>query len=468
MKQYDLIWIGTGQATGAVIPRLVAAGKTVAVIEGGRIGGSCVNYGCTPTKTLVSSARAAHMVRRGADFGVNVESFCIDFDKVIERQNTIRNNSSKGLESWIGSLEGVDFYAEYAHFEDDHTVRVGEAVIFGETIVIHTGARARKPPIPGLDEVNWLSNVRLLDLTVLPRHLVIIGGSYISLEFAQVFRRFGSEVTVLERGSQLMFREDADIAEIAKDVLLRESIQIEFNMQVDRVVAAQGTTDGHSAEVFYTQGGKSKSVQGSHLMVAAGRVPNTDKLKLDAAGVKTNERGFIPVNDVMQTNVSHIYAVGDVNGEAAFTHTSVNDGEIFWDNYSDTVRAEDARNLTDRITTYAMFIDPPLGRVGMSEKEARKSDRNVLMATLPMARISRAREKDETDGLVKILVDADSEEFLGATILGVGGDEVINMFTPFMYTGQSYKLFRRAVLVHPTVAELMPWILDNLKPLNDE
>jgi pyruvate/2-oxoglutarate dehydrogenase complex dihydrolipoamide dehydrogenase (E3) component len=204
------------------------------------------------------------------------------------------------------------------------------------------------------------------------------------------------------------------------------------------------------------------------LMVATGRVPNTEKLNLDAAGVKTNERGFIPVNDVMQTNVPHIYAVGDVNGEAAFTHTSVNDGEIFWDNYSDTVRAEDARNLTDRITTYAMFIDPPLGRVGMSEKEARKSDRNVLMATLPMARISRAREKDETDGLVKILVDADSEEFLGATILGVGGDEAINMFTPFMYTGQSYKLFRRAVLVHPTVAELMPWILDNLKPLNDE
>lgn len=465
MKQYNVIWIGTGQATATVLPRLSAAGKTVAVIEGGRFGGSCVNFGCTPTKTLVASARAAYMARRGSDFGVNIESFSIDFDKVMARQNVMRHGISDSLEDWFDGMPGVDLYKGFAQFEDEHSVRVGDEVIRGDTIVIHTGARSRKPPIPGLDQVNWLDNVRLLDLTVLPQHLVIIGGSYISLEFAQVFRRLGSEVTILERGSQLMFREDADIAETAKNILLSEGIRIEFGLQVDHVAPATTVKDSNGVEVFFTRDGKPKSVQGSHLLVAAGRVPNTERLSLAAAGVTTNERGFIPVNDTMQTNVPHIYAVGDVNGEAAFTHTSVNDGEIFWDHYSDEVPADEARKLSDRISIYAMFIDPPLGRIGMSEKDARESNRNVLMATRPMARIARAKEKDETQGLVKILVDADSEEFLGATILGVGGDEVINIFAPFMYTRQSYKLFRRAVLTHPTVAELMPWILDDLKPL---
>jgi len=466
MKQYDVIWIGTGQAAGTVLSRLTGAGKSVAVIEGGRFGGTCVNYGCTPTKTLVASARAAHMAHRGPDFGVIIEQYSIDFNKVMARQNAIRNAGSSGLESWIGGMPGVDLYKDYAQFVDDHTLRVGAESIVGDTIVIHAGARSRKPPIPGLDQINWLDNVGLLDLSVLPQHLVIIGGSYISMEFAQAFRRFGSEVTILERGPQLMFREDTDIAEIARDILLGEGINIEFNVQVDSVGPSTGAEQDEKVEVRIMRDGNADLVRGSHLMVAAGRVPNTEKLNLEAAGVTMNERGFIPVNDTMQTNVPHIYAVGDVNGEAAFTHTSVNDGEIFWDHYSDTVPADEARKLSDRIITYAMFIDPPLGRVGMSEKDARKSDRNLLMATLPMARISRAREKDETDGLVKIIVDADTEEFLGATILGVGGDEIINVFTPFMYTGQSYKLFRRAVLIHPTVAELMPWILDDLKPLS--
>lgn len=461
MKRFDVIWIGTGQATGTVIPRLVQAGKTVAIAEGGRVGGSCVNYGCTPTKTIVASARAAHMARRGADFGVNIDSFSIDFDKVMARQNALRNGNSQGMEKWLAGTDGVELYKAYAHFEDDHTVRMGDDVIAGDTVVIHTGARARVPSIPGLEQVNWLDNVRLLDLPALPQHLVIIGGSYISLEFAQAFRRFGSEVTILERGPQLMPREDLDIAETAKEILDKEGIRIAFNLQVERVAPAQD--DG--VEVFFTQDGTPRSVQGSHLLVAAGRVPNTDRLNLTAAGVNADERGFISVNDTMQTNVPHIYAVGDVNGESAFTHTSVNDGEIFWDHYHNHISADEARALPDRILTYAMFIDPPLGRVGMNEKEARQSGRNVLMATRPMSRIARAKEKDETDGLVKILVDADSEEFLGATILGVGGDEVINMFTPFMYTKQSYKVFRRAVLIHPTVAELMPWILDDLKPL---
>lgn len=457
MKEYDIIWIGTGQATGTVMSYLTKAGKRIAIAEGGRTGGSCVNYGCTPTKTIVASARAAHMARRGADFGVHTGDISIDFAKIMARMNEIRNGNSNGLETWLKGLDQVDFYNEYASFEGEHTVRVGDEVIRGETIVIHTGARARKPPIHGLDQIDWLDNVRLLDLQELPNHLVILGGSYISLEFAQAFRRFGSEVTILERGPQLMFREDADVAAITLELMERAGITIHLNTNVERMAK---TTDG-GAEVFFTQDGNAQSVQGSHLLVAAGRVPNTDSLNLQAAGVEMNERGFIPVNEVLQTNVPHIYAVGDVNGKAAFTHTSVNDGQIFWDHYS----REGDRQLSDRNIVYAMYIDPPLGRVGMDEKAARKSDRNVLMATRPMSRIARAIEKDETDGIVKILVDADTEEILGATVFGTGGDEIISLFAAWMMTKQSYKVLQRAVLPHPTVAELMPFILEDLAPL---
>ena len=458
MKQYDVIWIGTGQATGTVVPRLVKAGKTVAIAEGGRFGGSCVNYGCTPTKTIVASARAAHMARRGADFGVLTGEIGIDFAKVMARQNKMRHGASDGLEKWLSGLENVDIYRQFATFESPHNIRVGDDVIAGETIVINAGGRPRMLSIDGMDDVDWLNNARLLDLQERPAHLVIVGGSYISLEFAQAFRRLGSEITVLEGGSQLMFREDADIAAIAHELLEGEGITIHLNARAERLAPAEG----QGTTVFFRQQGRQKQVSGSHLLLAVGRVPNSDRLNLAAAGVDIGERGYIAVNDVMQTSVPHIFAVGDINGEGAFTHTSVNDGEIFWDFYS----GEDDRTLGQRISTYAMFLDPPLGRVGMSEKEARASGRNVLMATRPMKNISRAREKDETIGLVKILVDADSDQFLGATVFGIGGDEIINMFTTYMYTGQSYQLFRKAVLAHPTVAELMPWILDDLKPLD--
>lgn len=456
-KKYDVIWIGTGQATGTVVPRLANAGKTVAVVEGGRFGGSCVNYGCTPTKTMVASARAAHMARRGPDFGVLTGEFTIDFEKVMARTNKLRNGSSNGLEEWLRGMDGVDVYGDYGRFVSDTAVEVGDSTIEGETIVLNVGGRARKPDIPGVDEVDWLDNVRLLALDALPDHLVIVGGSYIGMEFSQVFRRLGSKVTIIEGSAHLMFREDEDIARAAQDVLEGEGIEVFTDAKVKQL----SQMGEKQISVAYEQDGEEKSVSGSHLLLAVGRVPNSDRLNLEAAGVQTNKRGYIEVNAFTQTNVPHIYAVGDVNGRGAFTHTSVNDGEIFWDHYS----GEGDRALDDRFMTYAMFIDPPLGRVGISEKDARKSDKNVLMATRQMKHISRAKEKDETAGLVKILVDADSEEFLGVTILGVGGDEIINMFTPFMQTGASYKLFRKAVLVHPTVAELMPWILDDLKPL---
>lgn len=457
MTHYDIIWIGTGQATGTIIPRLVEAGRRVAVVEGGRFGGSCVNYGCTPTKTLVASARAAHMARRGPDFGVITGPIQIDFARVMERQNQMRHGSSAGLEKWLRGMVGVTIYDGYGRFTGPHTVSVNDEEIHGDTIVINAGGRARVFPIPGLDEVAWLDNARLLDLTELPQHLVIIGGSYIGLEFAQAFRRFGSQVTVLEAGPQIMGREDADIAAAAQAVLVGEGITIHTSVKVQQLTQV----GPQQIDVFFEQAGEERAVRGTHLLVAVGRIPNSDRLNLAAAGVQTDARGYIQVNEVMQTSVPHIFAVGDINGEGAFTHTSVNDGEIFWDFYA----GAEERTLTQRVPTYAMFIDPPLGRVGMSEKEARASGRRVFMATRPMKHIARAREKDETAGLVKILVDADTEQFLGAAILGVGGDEVINMFTPFMYTRQSYRLFRQAVLTHPTVAELMPWILDDLQPL---
>lgn len=456
MTNYDIIWIGTGQATGTVVPRLVQAGKTVAIVEGGRFGGSCVNYGCTPTKTIVASARAAHMARRGPDFGVITGDIRIDFARVMERANEIRHGSSESMEKWLRGMDGVTVYAGYGRFTSPHTVQINDDEISGDIIIINAGGLARIFPIPGLDEVDWLDNRRLLDLTELPRHLVIVGGSYIGLEFAQAFRRFGSEVTVIEAGPQIMSREDADIAAAAHDVLTGEGITIHTSATAQRL----DQSAPQQIDVFFDKDGETRQVQGSHLLLAVGRVPNSDRLNLAAAGVETDSRGYIRVNAVMQTTAPHIFAVGDINGEGAFTHTAVNDGEIFWDHYS----GEDDRSLSERIPTYAMFIDPPLGRVGMSEKEARASGRNILIATRPMKQIARAKEKDETAGLVKILVDADTEQFLGAAILGVGGDEVINMFTPFMYTGQSYKLFRKAVLTHPTVAELMPWILDDLRP----
>jgi pyruvate/2-oxoglutarate dehydrogenase complex dihydrolipoamide dehydrogenase (E3) component len=378
----------------------------------------------------------------------------VDFAAVTARMNKIRHGNSERLATWLRGMEGVDFHDDYATFVDAHTVHVGDEQISGETMVIHTGARARQPAIPGLDTVPWLDNVRLLDLQTLPQHLIILGGSYISLEFAQIFRRFGSQVTILERGPQLMPREDADIAIIAHDLLMDEGIAIQLNTTANRVEAqAEGVA------VFFTQDGTAQTVQGSHLLVAAGRVPNTDKLNLAAAGVQTNERGYIPVNDVLQSNVPHIYALGDVNGEGAFTHTSVNDGQIFWDHYSGT----GDRKLADRNPIYAMYIDPPLGRVGMDEQAARRSDRPILMATKPMSEISRAIEKDETTGLVKIFVDAESEQIVGATVFGTGGDEIISLFATFMMTKQSYKVFQRAVLPHPTVAELMPFILEGLE-----
>jgi pyruvate/2-oxoglutarate dehydrogenase complex dihydrolipoamide dehydrogenase (E3) component len=457
MGRYDIILIGTGQATGTIMGPLQQMGMRVAVVEGGRFGGTCVNYGCSPTKTLVASARAAYVARRGPDFGVMTGDVEIDFAKVMARQNDLRNSWSSGMEDWLVNDDSIDVYKGYGVFTGPNSVRVGDDEIEGERIVIHTGARPRQINLPGLDEVSWMTNRDLLDLKELPEHLILVGGSYISLEFGQMFRRFGSQVTILEKSPQLMFREDEDVAEAARGIMEKEGVTVHTGVDVQRV----GKSDGAAVTVYFEKDGQQHEVSGSHLMIAAGRVPNSEKLNLSAAGVEVNERGYIPVNDVTQTNVPHIYALGDVNGRGAFTHTSVHDGQVFVDH----LQGGDM-SISERIMTYAMYIDPPLGRVGIGEKQTRESDRNILMAVRNMSQISRAIEKDETDGLVKIFVDADSEEIVGATILGIGGDEIIGMFTAFMYTGASYKQFKRVMLNHPTVSELMPFILEDLKPLD--
>ncbi len=457
-KSYDAVLIGTGQATYTIASELVKRGESVAVAEGDRVGGTCVNYGCTPTKTIVASARAAHMARRGDELGVRVGKVEVDFARVMERQNAIRSGNSDGLRSYLE--EHCDLYRDYASFEGPNSVRIGDDVIEAERIYIHTGSRARVPAIPGLDTVPYLDNVRVLDLTRLPDHLVVLGGSYIALEFAQAFRRLGSEVTVLQRSERLVTREDEDVAQIIREVLEREGVRIMCGVEVESVAPRNVGGASQGIDVAVRRDGEPMSVSGSHLLLGLGRVPNSERLNLDAAGVRTDERGFIPVNEKLQTNVPHIFAVGDINGRGAFTHTSVNDGEIIVHN----LRGE-SWTVTDRHPTYALFVDPPLGRVGMNEITARKSGRRVLMATMPMSRVARAREKGETDGIIKMIVDAETDRILGATVLGVGGDEVIAMISAWMYSDLPCLRYRRSVLPHPTVAELVPWVLDELKPL---
>ncbi len=469
METYDAILIGTGQATGTMLPELLDMGKSVATIESGRVGGTCVNWGCTPTKTIVASARAAHMVRRAGDFGVRVTESSIDFARVMERQNAIREGNSESFESWL--REVTTFYRGSAAFENGHEIRVtptdrdgkpsGEEpfVIRGRTIYIHTGARARIPDLPGIDTVPYLDNRGILALEELPRHLIVIGGSYIGLEFGQAFRRFGSEVTVIERAPRIMTREDEDVAVEATRILSGEGVEILCGSTVRSLHGNSGEVQVE-IERDWGDGTEVRSIAGSHVLLATGRVPQTEALNLGAAGVETDDRGFIRVNEVLQTTAPDIYAVGDVNGHGAFTHTSVHDGLVI----SKNLRGESWK-WTDRIPVYSLFIDPPLGRVGMNEIQAKASDRAILQGTMMMSEVGRAREKDETAGILKVLVDAESSEIVGATVFGVGGDEVINVIASWMYSGLPYTELQRAVLVHPTVAELLPWVFANLQPI---
>ncbi len=457
MKAFDAIVIGTGQSGPSLAHRLADAGMRVAVIERHRFGGTCVNTGCTPTKTLVASAYAAHMARRAGEYGVRIEgAIGVDMKKVKERKDYVLGFSTRGVERGLMSKSNITVYRGHGRFAGQHEVLVGEEALTAPRIFINVGGRAFLPAIPGLTDVPHLTNSSLLDIDFVPPHLLIVGGSYIGLEFAQVFRRFGSQVTVMEMAPRLIPREDEDVSAAVAGILKGEGIDLRLGVAGMRI-ARRGEDIAVTLESA-TDGG---DVVGTHLLVAVGRRPNTDDLGLERAGVAVDTKGFIQVDDQLQTNVPGIWAMGDCNGRGAFTHTSYNDFEIIAANLLDG----GSRRVSDRITAYNLYIDPPLGRVGMTEAEVRKRGKPALMAKMAMEDVSRAFEKGETQGFMKVLVDRDSKQFLGASILGVGGDEVVHSILDLMYAKAPYTIMQRAVHIHPTVSELLPTMLGELAPL---
>ncbi|PVE22643.1 FAD-containing oxidoreductase [Microvirga sp. KLBC 81] len=455
---FDAIIIGTGQAGPSLAERLTAAGMKVAIIERQLFGGTCVNTGCMPTKTLVASAYAAHLARRGADYGIALESAIkVDMMRVKARADAVSTNARTGVETWLRGMDGLTVIEGHARFEGPDVVRVGESRLRAPRIFINVGGRANVPDMPGISTVDYLTNTSILKLDTIPRHLVVVGGSYIGLEFAQMYRRFGAQVTVVEMAPRLIAREDEDVSDAIRGILTEEGIVVRTSATC---IGFKPLADGVAVDVDCTSG--EPFAAGSHVLLAVGRRPNTDDLGLDKAGVAMDARGYIVVDESLATNVPGIWALGDCNGRGAFTHTSYNDYEIVAANLLDG----ENRRVSDRISAYALYIDPPLGRVGLSESEAMRTGRRLLVSKRPMTRVGRAIEKGETKGFMKVVADADTKQILGAAILGVGGDEAIHGILDMMNAGATYPVLQWAVPIHPTVSELIPTVLGNLKPLN--
>jgi len=455
-RKFDAVIIGTGQAGPSLAARLSSAGMTVAIIERHKFGGTCVNTGCIPTKTLVASAYAAHLARRGADYGFTIGGKVqVDMKRVKARKDDVAGRSNRGVEQWLRGLTNCTVIEGHARFESSSAVRVNDELLEANKIFINVGGRASVPSMPGMQEVPFFTNSSMMDVDFVPEHLIIVGGSYIGLEFGQMYRRFGSDVTVIEMGPRLIGREDEDVSGSVQEILEAEGVDIRLNakcismtLRGDNIIARVSCEDGPP------------EVRGSHLLLAVGRIPNTHDLGLDLAGIVTDNRGYIVVDEELRTNVPGIWALGDCNGRGAFTHTSYNDYEIVADNLMNG----DHRRVSDRIQTYALFIDPPLGRCGMTDADLRKSGRHALVAKYPMQRVSRAVEKGDTQGFIKVTVDADTKQILGAAILGTGGDEVIHIVLDIMYAKAPYTTIQRAMHIHPTVAEFLPTILSQLQP----
>jgi pyruvate/2-oxoglutarate dehydrogenase complex dihydrolipoamide dehydrogenase (E3) component len=456
-EKFDAIIVGTGQAGPSLAARMTREGMKTAIIERKLFGGTCVNVGCIPTKTLVASARAAYMARRGADFGVTIEgAITVDMAQVKARKDAVVRQSNEGVTKWLKTMENLSVFEGHGRLESATSVRVDGELLQADRIILNVGGRARVPDLPGLDEVNVLTNTGMMELDVLPEHLIIVGGSYIGLEFAQMFRRFGSRVTVVEMQERLISRDDEDVSAEVQAILEAEGVEVRLGAECLALAKR-----GDRVAVTVRCEPAPEEVLGSHLLLAVGRRPNTDDLGLETAGVETDARGFIVVDDQLRSSVPGIWAIGDVNGRGAFTHTSYNDFEILAANLFD----DDPRRVSDRITTYGLFIDPPLGRVGLSEREVREIGRKALIGKMQMTRVGRARERGETQGFMKILVDAETEKILGAAILGIGGDEVVQALLEIMYAEAPYSVIQRAVHIHPTVTELIPTLLGDLKPL---
>ena len=455
MKEFDAIIIGTGQAGPSLAAKFAAEGKKTAIIERKLFGGTCVNNGCTPTKALVASARAAHVARRGADFGVMIDgNISVDMKAVKARKDTIVNQSTTGVENWLKSTKNLTVFEGHAKFESSNTVSVGDELLKADQIFINVGGRAVVPE--GFEDVNYLTNSTIMEVDFVPKHLIIVGGSYIGLEFAQMYRRFGSEVTVIEKGERLVYREDEDVSDEIRTILSDEGIKFRFDAE-----CLSGKMEGEDVVVTVDCKNGDDKIVGSHLLLAIGRKPNTHDLGLEKAEIQMDKRGYIKVDDHLRTNIKGVFALGDCNGKGAFTHTAYNDFEIVAANIFDN----DPRKVSDRILCYGLFIDPALGRIGMTEMEARNSGKKVLMGVRSMKRIARAKEKGETYGFMKILIDADTDKILGATILGIEGDEIIHSLLDIMYANAPYTVIQRAVHIHPTVSELIPTTLADLKPL---
>jgi pyruvate/2-oxoglutarate dehydrogenase complex dihydrolipoamide dehydrogenase (E3) component len=457
MPNYDAIIIGTGQSGPALARRLVAAGRKVAIIERKLFGGTCVNTGCTPTKTLVASAYVAHVARRAGDYGVRIKgSVNVDMKAVKARKDAVVAVSHNGVERSLKTLQGCTVYEGHGRFVAEKKVAVNGSELAADQIFLNVGARAAIPPIPGLDQVPYLTNSSMMDIDFLPPHLVILGGSYVGLEFAQIYRRFGSEVTVIELGPRLISREDEDVSQAVAGFLKEEGIDVRVD---SRMIGVEKR--GNSVAVKIESSGRISQIAGTHMLVATGRRPNTDDLGLDKAGIATDARGYIQVDDQLRTNISGIWAMGDCNGRGAFTHTSWNDFEIVAANLLDN----DQRRVSDRIMAYALYTDPPLGRAGMTEAEVRRTGKSALISTMAMVDVTRAYERGETKGFMKILVDRDNKRILGASFLGLEGDEVIHCVLDIMYAKAPYTVIQRAMHIHPTVSELIPTMMDKLKPL---
>jgi pyruvate/2-oxoglutarate dehydrogenase complex dihydrolipoamide dehydrogenase (E3) component len=464
MRTFDAIIVGAGPAGPALAGRLTAAGKKVALIERKHVGGTCVNTGCMPTKAMVASAYAAHLARRGAEYGVVTGEVSIDFATVMARKDKVRFDARKGNEDWLEGMEGLTFLRGHARFESPTELRVGDELLSAGQIFLNVGGRAVVPDFPGVGEVPYLDNVSMMELASVPAHLIVIGGSYIGLEFAQMFRRFGADVTVVEKGPRLIAREDEDVSAAVRDILEQEGIRIRTGAECIRFFRHEetpgaGAGAGVGVGVDCTAG--APEIHGSHILLATGRRPNTDDLGLDKAGIATDKRGYITVDDRLETNVPGIFALGDCNGRGAFTHTAYNDFEIAAANLLD----DEPRKVSDRIQAYALYIDPPLGRVGMSETEARKTGRKLVVGTRPMSRVGRAKEKGETLGFMKVIADAGTKEILGASILGTGGDEAVQGILDVMYAGRPFTTITHAVHIHPTVSELIPTVFSEMQPV---
>jgi len=456
MNRYDAIVIGTGQAGPSLAARLAGTGMHVAVIERGSFGGTCVNNGCTPTKTLVASAYAAHLARRASAYGVETGAVKVDMARVKARKDALVERSTNALAKWLTGLPNISIYRGQARFVGPRTIAVGGETLTADLVFINVGGRPYVPDLPGVRQVPFLTNESMMDVNFLPEHLLIVGGSYVGLEFGQMYRRFGSRVTIIDMAPRLVAREDHDVSDAIREILAAEDIEIRLDA---RCLTLAPAPEGVQVELECAEG--APKVAGTHVLLAVGRVPNTDGLGLQEAGIESDKRGYIKVDETLGTSAPNVYALGDCNGHGAFTHTSYNDYEIVADNLLNRAN----RKVSDRIPIYGLFIDPPLGRLGKTEAEARNAGHDILVGRMPMKDVSRAREKGETQGFMKVLVDAGTKQLVGAAILGVGGDEAVHSLVDAMYGHLPYTVVQHGVRIHPTVSELIPTMLGELTPL---